>query len=207
MIEDWKKTRFGPAVLSVPCEGENLFIQYHHWLRYRKVGTKSSYLDLIKLYSFGDFLQDAVYHDVVMSAIIEKLSNSNATNKKDLPGLLSPAFVTELYSKTGKDSPLRKLVVYVMTCAATEQDWVRLEETKGLPTEFLYAMASSAGRTLVRAKKPQAQPKRKRVTFWDDAKTGSLTFLGTSEEETECSYHNPTKAGNPCWRSWEEFCP
>lgn len=208
-------------MISVKWFGDNVFPHYHHWLQHRKVITISEfpnrgpaeYDHLIKCYCFGAHIEDETYQDMVVSAIIDRLVRSNALNRRYFLGLFQPKFVNDLYANTAPDSPLRRLIVYALTCIAEEKDWIALGKKSGFPSDFLLQMGIAKGKEMAKPTMTQAgsTPRLKelgtddtRLVRFSDPKT-TLTFSKEIAEETECNYHHHVKTGGRCWRKLEEF--
>jgi hypothetical protein len=222
MIDSWEKKEFGPALLSLQWNSSNVFPNYLHWLQYRKVLTvsefpkpssQSDYADLIKFYCWGSYIEDEIYQDMVVSAIIERLASSNERDRRNFLATFGPNFVSGIYQNTTTDSPLRRLIIYALTCIATEKDWARFGELKGFPSEFLIKIAASTGKALAKetTAATRSTPRLKelntvdtRIVRFSEAKA-PLTFTKATAEETECTYHHHVRSGLFCWRKMDEF--
>lgn len=229
-----KKSKYlGPPVISIRWTGLDVFPLYLYWLGNRKVPTfsqlhdkakvipESDYLDLMTCYSFGNHIKDELYQDMVISTIMATLLRSinDHAHRRLFVTSLSPTFVSELYRgdrALPADSPLLKFIVLVLPRLLTKEDYTRIEQQQGYPSEFLAQLCASTGRALLEKNAttvptlPKAgQPQNSKPPNAISGRDGKQKEVSSKPERpiewTDCYYHLHTRSGSACWRTRPEF--
>lgn len=89
--------------------------RYVDWLHFRKLWAqkddeKMSYAQLIDLYFLGELVEDPVFSEVVVDALIDmrfEVEDFDGRPTRPLPGC---AFMNDVWERTSSDSPLRKVM-------------------------------------------------------------------------------------------------
>lgn len=136
---DWKEAK--ERVISLPLDDPIVFSHYQHYLYSGCVFTKgldtgtnrtNEFELLVKMYIFGEKMVDNGFKDVVIDAIIDKISNQHCFDTR---------LTSLVYEGTPPDSPLRRLWMEVYYFAGNVE-WLQ-EKYVGAPisAEFVHAFS------------------------------------------------------------------
>lgn len=145
LSRDWKESE--ERSVSLPDVEADTFRLYLHWLYFKKLPVRreegweaasAEYLELAKAYVLGDVLQDFVFNDAVIDAMIDKSRTAEEDGARWVP---ADSTIVYIYNNTMKSSKVRELLLDFYVYSGHEK-WIHHGATpEHLPWEFLRDLA------------------------------------------------------------------
>jgi hypothetical protein len=172
----WETSASGSVTLKE--EDPEVFEVYQHWLYFEKLPVQNDspalegnteYVQLAKAYVLGEMLQDVIFKDAVLDAILAKSRSKASDGQSWFP--VGPA-IRYIYEGTPESSAARRLLVDLYTYHGHAEWLTQWANKDDLPKQFLLDLAIA---TLARRARPPA------------------SLAGT------CDYHEHLPGSNSCY--------
>ncbi|KAF1849501.1 uncharacterized protein K460DRAFT_394319 [Cucurbitaria berberidis CBS 394.84] len=138
----------------------DVFAMYRAWLYSRDVLTKSElvgkdpsvgttkfeYINLIACWGMGQTLQDAVYQELVISSVIQRLQTWTGTDTPPFIYALTAPVVDGVWRETVAGAPIRRLIIDTTARLGHAADFQHFREDSGYPIAFIKDLMVALGR-------------------------------------------------------------